>query len=316
MTKNDLLKYIKGVFDTEINIYVQENALNDMYKTYDGLATGIRVKMPEMRENNVSILDSVILSAKITAVVVGSICAIIMLIGDENIFLRLLTAVFTFFTGGAMGFAGGIVIGGIIGIIRKLLRYKRLADIYESDLSEYYNELERDNLRLSIEKKKQERLEKEIEVMKSQLSVSRQNLKKMYSYNIIHPDYRNINAIGTIYGYLSKGMTHSLQFDTATGDKGAYNIYEKEKRLDRIITNTDEILNRLEEISSSQYELAHELQNANAQISRLHDGFNRFAVATENNINELKAIESVTAYNTDCIRRQTEIMNWLTIMRY
>lgn len=318
MIGDNLLKYIKGVFDTEISLYVQQKNLNDMRTLYSRLATGLTVAKPQKRQNPESISDSMVSTAKVCAIIVAILIALLFIFdNDEPLLLRLLLLVpFSAAVGLVMGFIAGLAIGIFVGIIRVYLCKKRIEKIYQNDLEQYEKDLSKDRLRLSIEQKKKDVLGQEIAKAERQMEITRQNLKNFYSYNIVDPAYRNLAAIGTFYNYLSTKRTFSLSFDQKTGDQGAYNIYESERRLDILITNTEEILDRLDDLAYSQHQLAAGLRDANAQINYMRGELNHFASQTVNSLDQIKQIESVTAYNTDCIKRQTEIMNWLTFIRY
>ena len=317
MTYDNLLKYVKGVFDTEVSLYVQKNTLEEMKETYDRLATGIRVSKPTKKRNDESVFENAAFIAPIISVIAGLFCAGLMLFDtDEHIILRIFLAIFALFLGGLIGYGAGLVIGAIVGIIKSVLNQRQINARYQSDLIKYEQDLSKDRLRLSIEQKKKSVLKQEISRMEGQIDKTRQNLGKMYSFGIIAPEYRNITAVGTFYSYLVNKRTYSLCFDRETGDQGAYNIYENELRLDIIITNTQEILEQMENLSRSQYELAQGLRQANLQISNMQRDFNRFATQTVNRLDDIREIQSVTAYNTSCIRKQVEFMNWLTVIRY
>ena len=152
--------------------------------------------------------------------------------------------------------------------------------------------------------------------MKRQISESQQRLNEIYGYNILFPDYRNICAVSSIYGYLQKGRTCSLAFNEQTGDQGAYNIYEYEMRMNLIITNTQEILNRLDEISVNQYELAEGLRKANSRIDLLCSSVNRHIKNTSQSLSEMQRCQSIIAYNTEQSQKQLEFINWLHLMHY
>ena len=59
------------------------------------------------------------------------------------------------------------------------------------------------------------------------------SLTALYNVGIIHPKYRNITAISSIYDYLSTCRTYSLVLNGT--DQGAYNIYENDVRNNKVI---------------------------------------------------------------------------------
>ena len=280
--------------------------------------------LPQKKQNDESVLENMHTFACIFGAIIGGLFALWLGIDTYQdsktiiggIILGFLMAGLVFVVCGAVGYGIGFVIGLIVGIIKKNNRQKQIDNQYENAMVEYQYDLSKDKLRLQLEQRKKDALGKEITNMKNKISITEQNLQEMYSYGIIDEDYRYLAAVGTFYTYLKKGMTYSLTFDRNTGDQGAYNIYENEQRLERIITNTEIIIDRLDDLSTSQYELANGLRQANNQISIMRNDFNRFAHETSNNLSEIKYLESVNAYNTDCIRRQVEFISDITWIRY
>ena len=49
MNSSDLLRFVKGVFETEIDLYVQKETLYNMQNTYNNLATGLKVYAPSKK---------------------------------------------------------------------------------------------------------------------------------------------------------------------------------------------------------------------------------------------------------------------------
>ena len=190
----------------------------------------------------------------------------------------------------------------------------RIRRKWEYDMEKYELAVDKENDRLRMEERQKTALAAEIDSLQRQLSQTNRNLSKLYAYGVLDRDYRNLYAVAVIYSYFCKGRTHSLQFDPRTGDPGAYNLYESERRLNRIITNTEEILSRLDEIAQNQYDLAVSMQNATRQISTLCNkvtaqlnGISRSVAATERNT-------EIIAYNTACMEAETRFMAWMTAL--
>ena len=239
VTSGELLKYVKGVFDTEICLYVQQESLAEMKRIYNNLDTGRKVFAPHKKQNDESVLSNMHIVSLIFAAIVGFLIAIIMFVDIYKdaktviggIIGGFFMAIFSFFVAAVFGWAIGLAIGFVVGIVRKIVEQKRINKQFEYDLIQYRQDLSDDDLRLVIEKKKKLALGKDIAEMENQIWTTRQNLQKMYSYDIIKPAYRNIVAVGTFYTYLATERTYSLTFDRNTGDQGAYNLYEQERRM-------------------------------------------------------------------------------------
>ena len=125
-------------------------------------------------------------------------------------------------------------------------------------------------------------------------------LQNYYKLDYIYPSYRGLIPICTIYQYLDSGRC-----DTLTGHEGAYNLYENELRMNTIIGKLDDVIDRLDDISTSQRLLAQEIKQSNAQISRISGTLDNI----ENNTALTQYYSSITASNTT-------FMSWLAAFSY
>lgn len=312
--ERDLLKYLESVLDMELNIYIQTKLLERMNNTYNRLGKAKKITYPNRRESDVSVVATMVA----TGIACGIITAVITLITtmlSVDSFFDFINAVWTALVFGVIGvFAGAIVVGSIIGIIRKGSHQNQLDRQYEIENAKYQKRLENDKKRVDNENSQRSLLANDMSLLKKRLSESKENLRCMYDYDILEHDYRNIYAVSSMYGYLKKGRTHSLGFNEATGDQGAYNIYENERRLDRIITNTEEILERMDQVIQNQYVLAEGLKNAEAEIASLGQGVSKFIYDTGNRLRNIENSQALIAYNTERIDAEARMLSWITTM--
>lgn len=84
------------------------------------------------------------------------------------------------------------------------------------------------------------------------LNQTKNTLTNYYINNIIYPKYLTMAGVAQILEYLE-----SRRFNTLTGPDGAYNLYENELRMNKIIGNLDVIVKDLEEIKYTQYMIYH-----------------------------------------------------------
>ncbi|MBQ3137064.1 MAG: hypothetical protein IJB74_06225 [Clostridia bacterium] len=107
-------------------------------------------------------------------------------------------------------------------------------------------------------------------------------LNDLYNEIAIHPKYRNINAIGAFYDFISTGRCNVLE-----GRDGAYNLYEEQlqrekseneiKRLEAVIEKLQKDLDREREINHMNLQHAsfmRSVDNFNLQMSlreSIHD---------------------------------------------
>lgn len=73
---------------------------------------------------------------------------------------------------------------------------------------------------------------------------------KLYAMDVIYPKYRNLPALTSIYEYFITGRCDEL-----SGPHGAYNLYEDEVRKDTVISQLNAVIENLEQIKQSQYQL-------------------------------------------------------------
>ncbi len=114
-------------------------------------------------------------------------------------------------------------------------------------------------------------------------------LNAFYSdYNMIYPKYRHFVAVSTIWEYLV-----SERCDSLIGPNGAYNIFENEVRLNRIVSNLDDIsktlqniANILEQIKCSQFALYEAITGAELYIDNMQSDIDNLGKDEEYDIIE------------------------------
>ncbi len=137
-------------------------------------------------------------------------------------------------------------------------------------------------------------LEKELNelVIKPQKEI-RTLLNKVYSANIIFPKYRNYAAVSQIYEYLLSGRCSELE-----GPYGAYNLYESELRQNIIIDNLVEINKQLATLNKTMNLICSAVQATHNLLGNISSTLGRIETNT-----------ALTAYNSQCIANNTNISN-------
>ncbi len=315
---NDIQTYLSAALDMETNIYVQQKMLEKVKKDYQGLGLRSKIYKPVRQKAD---FDIVIAMMPIFAVIGGIIGGIIGLVGgfnnyrEESILLALFSSALCAVVFAVIGaIVGGVAVGGIVGFSARLFEQKKLDTSYQLECAIYEELVTEDDQRIQAELKKQRLLGNVIKQIENGLHQSQCNLKKLYSLSVLHKDYQNKYAVSSMYGYFEKGITQSLAFDPHTGDEGAYKIYERELREDIIITNTEEILNKLDIVIRNQYVLANQLENAQRSIEALYTKINHFAVRFEQKTDRLIECAEITAYNSERAARELSFLNWATVI--
>lgn len=190
----------------------------------------------------------------------------------------------------------GAAAGGICVLIRTLIGARDAAGNNRKARDEMQSSLRQDRERVEREKKFQPVLMEQIKLLQKQSEKVKETLARLYSCNIIHPKYRNLIAVTMFCEYLETGRCSAL-----TGHEGAYNIYEQEVRMNRIITQLDAAANMLGEIKKSQNLLFREISEANSTLKQIEND-NQKLLASMNAMNasmdSIAENMELTAYNT------------------
>ena len=129
--------------------------------------------------------------------------------------------------------------------------------------------------------------------------------KQLYSMDIVFDKYRNIVALSSFYEYLMSGRCETLE-----GSDGAYNIYESEIRLNRIIDQLDEVIVSLDEIKKNQYMIFNALKSIDSSLSSLNRSMDKAVKSIQtiekNTENQSKYLEQISA-NTAVIAHNTKV---------
>ena len=187
---------------------------------------------------------------------------------------------------------------------------RKAEENYKQAMARYNKEIAHNN----AQKRLAEYLKGKLGEMKSQLSVMDNDLNRAYSCDIIYPAYRNLVAVSSFYDYLSSNRCQTLE-----GHEGAYNLYNLESRLDKIITRLDVISSQLESIKYNQNKLYDLMKESNQKIDRLQGTIDSMyrkltslseqASITNTQIEKLAHNNELTRFNTDQIRREIELRN-------
>ncbi len=315
MTSQQIKQYLNSVLDVELNVYIQEETLLRMNNTYKNLGIHKNIQKPVRQRAYTDIFSVMFTAGIIVGIIVGLIGGIIEIVSSSGIFSAIFRGIIGAVAYGFIGFLGGaFTIGAVAAFISGRTAQNNSDRAFEAEYAAYENTKAQDNQRVKKELLQKNKLGNEITRMQTALNSSRKNLNTLYSYNILNRDYRNIYAVASIYGYFEKGRTASLGFNPSTGDQGAYNIYENERRLNLIITNTQEILNKMDMVIKNQYELAAGLQNAEAKINSLCSGVSAFIYNAENSLNEIVQCQRITAYNSERAARELEYLSWMHLL--
>ncbi len=120
MTTQELTKYLEAVFDIELNIYIQENIIQEMNNKANTLGNRKSISAPSQRESDTDIFEVMFLVGIATGVISAIIAALIEFFSTSGLIMPFINAIIGAALYGVIGLlAGGLVLGTIIGLIMR-----------------------------------------------------------------------------------------------------------------------------------------------------------------------------------------------------
>lgn len=314
---NDLLKYMEIVLDMEKNIYIQQQTIKKVKSLTNGLGIANNYTKPqvpqqptlkniEQKNEKWNLMPTAYFEdAIIPGAITSAIILVLVLTVERDIVVWLFSSLgnMLLFGSGTIAFVFMIIlIWAVILDIKnekRRIKEKQQSEInnqksreaaYQKNLVQYNQKLNQYNQKVGNDKQRVQRelaqkqyLEEQCGMLTIILKTSKAKLEQIYDYDILEKKYRNIVAVASLYEYLKHERTRSLQ---RTGnDEGAYNIYEMEIRLNKIVTNTDTIIQKLDVVIKNQYEIADTLREAKNSIDNLVISVNNASKQLSNRIN-------------------------------
>lgn len=311
MNVNVMKKYLKNIYKLESSLYEQNLLYNEINAQINGLKNqpeeALYEENQKQKESITDILGSIVGFGLLGAV------ALIIIRGVYSFFAYTGGIIADLFTGrlwdwltqfaliGALigvGISIVIIIWNIISTKYRLNKENEEIQLLNAEIMEknrcnnYYI-----NQKIIILNKEKDRL-------LSAYRETKNTLNEYYSYNIIFPKYRHLEAISSFYEYFSSGRCTSLD-----GHEGAYNIYENELRQGVIINKLDNIIEHLDRIEDNQYMLYSAIKEGNEQSAYIASQINN----TANLLAKIESNSDVTAYYSKISAQNTECLKWMKI---
>lgn len=187
----------------------------------------------------------------------------------------------------------------IIGSIPSLL-YSN----YQDKKIEEYNKKERKRVHNENDKALK-LLNENLDKLQSVWHEARTKLNEFYNLNVLTETYRNLIAVSSLTEYYDNGRCDVLE---QTGQKkSGYNLFEKELRMNLIITRIEDILKRLEDIRNNQNLLYHCLSRSNEKIDKMNSNIE----ALTSRMQSVQAQVMVNNYYQEKTARNLEYIKWL-----
>ena len=185
---------------------------------------------------------------------------------------------------------------------------------YETAMATYNRAVEQDRLRVERERPKKLLLQGQLKTLKDAHKKTVDTLNKLYNKGVIHKKYWGLVPICSLYGYFDTGVCTQLE-----GHEGAYNKYDTECRLDRIISKLDQVIQRLDEIKALQQDLYEAIEESNCKVGQLIRNSERISdqltgiqsqgAELNARIANLQTTSDINLYVNACAKRELEYMN-------
>lgn len=335
MNLEELKEYLAMVVDLEKNVFLQDQSIREINKQFDGL--GKTVEIPPEPEVPTEPKRERLLWIKIPCMpllgaLAGAAGGLVIMFGIIVITLGTIIPPDSLVWG--CGIIGAIIgtVGGIVGYCETKKDAQKNELEYQSEMRQYNEKIQTrnqkikaDQRRLASENRKIFALKSTIHQISEMSKETQRTLSAAYDLGIIFPKYRNLVAVCSIYEYLCSGRCSTL-----TGADGAYNIYETEVRLDKIITSLDVVVRELQQIKANQYMLYTAVQEGNSIARSISNGVGEIStklgeistiaadIKAENaavnqellsQLGDLEKSSALTAYNSQRIQQELAYMN-------
>lgn len=256
MDKQMLIRYLEDVVELEKQVFLQQQTLDALDSKIRSLGIPSISTMPEQPKLLVQKHDSNILSLVF-------VLSFLLSIGSCFITRSFVVSLLVLFL--------GIMLGGSISdkidesvaqneYNKKMAEHNRRMDDYRSDLAN-------DSQRVDRELAQKHILEQERSALYQKHLQTKQVLQSYYDLGIIYGKYRNFVAVSSFVDYFKSGRCSTLGENT--GGDGAYNTFETEVRLDRIVDRLDVVISKLSQIQANQWCIYNAIQEGNSISSRL-----------------------------------------------
>ena len=313
MKYEQLLKYMKIIIETEKDNYIQTSTISLLEEQASELGYRQEFDRPsqyyaEGDESGAAIVIGIL--AGIATFVIGLIVAnnsgmksdIGSIIGVAVLLLLL---------SGFVGFILNLIISKIVESKTRREKQSRLDSEYRHELARYEDMVSSDNKRVANELAQKNYIQEQIRLLKELNEKTTNNLEEFYGHDIIDDRYRHdLVALCTMYQYLRAGQTYSLKRDNATGDPGAYNIYENAYLAGLVLKKLDDVLEKMDEIIENQREIVYQLRESNKQIKNLNTTIIQETSRIDRNVRKaISEHNAATQYCLESINNQIAYRN-------
>ena len=280
MATNTLLKYLRTILKLETDLHTLSVSMNRNRQQASQLSQTYTIQKPETNlGTGISGFFFDLLMAFILSIIPFGIAAFFFFVYHVS------KSGLCFVVGFAVALVGVAVFGVVMSTAREERKQapEKLRQ-YEKDVAENERQMQANRKALTL-------VNQDYEVLRQRYNKAALLLQKYYDLNIIYPKYRGIVPVAMFVQYLESGIVYQLE-----GPDGAYSRYEDELFRQLIINKLDVIVTRLDDIRSTQYELANSLEKSNQQIMELNSHTEIQSYNTMQTNAEVKALKDYTIF--------------------
>lgn len=311
MEAKNIEEYLRILLEVQKERYIQINLLEKLNDERDSLCIRRKIYPPERETVGNDYGTNMGATGVVCGVIIAFIVAIIAIVSlwKSSPLIALFAAVVCGIASGLIGgFLSSLIIGPIVAAASGHSEQKKADSYYEAQYKEYEIMVVNQNKRLEQELVERNYIDGQINLLKRQIKETDNFLEELYNdTGIIDPIYHfNMVATASFYQYFRSKRTYSLGFNPSTGDEGAYNIYEKELRMNTIIGKLDVIIEKLDQISANQRVLFDCLNDANKKMDTINTNILMSASQINSNIEKHSEMEQ---YNAEIMQEQLDYRN-------
>lgn len=300
---NVIKKYLENAKTLETHIYTQKRIINKLLDNINNLKTSETIFSkpwkPESQNTLKTIIRPFIISFLVSAIipailVAGWIVYILIspMLTTEEAIIRNISLSILFALVCAIIYTTKIV-------LRNDNIYRDNMKIYKNNLNNYHKSVENEKKRLIEVDKEKKYLLLQLDELNSTFDNTKNTLKEFYNSNmLIYPKYQNMLAVTQILEYLQSERCYTLK-----GPDGAYNLYETELRMNKIIGNLGHILDNLQEIKYTQYMIYEEICRGNEIAEQILNEIG----SSNGMIQQIQVNSAVAAYNSQIAAQNSAI---------
>ena len=297
-----LMTYLRNIISLEQAVYVETNVTKRLRGGRAGVDTRRHaVKEPVKPPKHVGVdWDSWLLITVFGTPIFAIAGALLWLIYGDDFFSRGLLIMI------AVGIVIGIGIVTVHFVSESRKEDRKNHEAYQIACKQYPIKLEKENRRYQLALEKADYLDRLIKAEQEKLTETQRVLQQLYDRGLLYSKYRNVVAVCSIYEYFESGRCTEL-----TGPDGAYNKFDTELQFRRIEGKLDTVIQKLDEVRTSQEMLCSMVEAGNRLTGEL------IGKTSESiRLQEYSAEQSaIAAYNTAQAANEAGVCKWMMLLK-